>query len=153
MTLWSGDLCDSNLISEDSIVKAADKFLTPQTVVIGHLNHPPVTHVYGHFVDLIRDRKLRSVTLKVHPPRHGRQDRRGVIDCKLSTRLEEALESLASRVRPLILNSEPIYNRKSSTLLRSWSELTSSTRRSTWPGGTATGVRSSTPTSTFRRIG
>lgn len=78
MTLWSGDLGDSNPISEDSIVKAADKFFTPQTVVIGHLNHPPVTHVYGHVVDLIRDRKLQSVTLKVHPPRHGRQDRRGV---------------------------------------------------------------------------
>ena len=63
MTLWSGDLGDSNLVSEQSIVGAADKFFTPQTVVIGHLNHPPVTHVYGHFVDLIRDRKLRSVTL------------------------------------------------------------------------------------------
>jgi peptidoglycan/xylan/chitin deacetylase (PgdA/CDA1 family) len=63
MALWSGDLGDSNLISEDAIVKAADRFFTPQTVVIGHMNHPPVTHVYGHFVDLIRDRKLRSVTL------------------------------------------------------------------------------------------
>src|SRR6185312_13313365 len=61
--LWSGDLGDSNLVSQDSIVKAADRFFTPQTVLIGHLNHPPVTHVYGHFVDLIRDRKLRSVTL------------------------------------------------------------------------------------------
>jgi peptidoglycan/xylan/chitin deacetylase (PgdA/CDA1 family) len=63
MALWSGDLGDSNLISEDAIVKAADRFFTPQTVIIGHLNHPPVTHVYGHFVDLIRDRKLRSVNL------------------------------------------------------------------------------------------
>ncbi|HZQ34200.1 MAG TPA: polysaccharide deacetylase family protein [Mycobacterium sp.] len=63
MAMWSGDLGDSNLISESAIAKAADKFFTPQTVVIGHLNHPPVTHVYGHFVDLIRDRKLRSVTL------------------------------------------------------------------------------------------
>jgi peptidoglycan/xylan/chitin deacetylase (PgdA/CDA1 family) len=63
MALWSGDLGDSNLISEDAIVKAADRFFTPQTVVIGHMNHPPVTHVYGHFVDLIRDRQLRSVTL------------------------------------------------------------------------------------------
>lgn len=63
MALWSGDLGDSNLISEDAIVKAADRFFTAQTVVIGHMNHPPVTHVYGHFVDLIRDRKLRSVTL------------------------------------------------------------------------------------------
>jgi peptidoglycan-N-acetylglucosamine deacetylase len=63
MTLWSGDLGDSNLISEAAIVNAADKFFTPQTVDIGHLKHPPVTHVYGHFVDLIRGRKLRSVTL------------------------------------------------------------------------------------------
>jgi peptidoglycan/xylan/chitin deacetylase (PgdA/CDA1 family) len=63
MALWSGDLGDSNLISEDAIVRAADRFFTPQTGVIGHLNHPPVTHVYGHFVDLIRDRKLRSVNL------------------------------------------------------------------------------------------
>jgi peptidoglycan-N-acetylglucosamine deacetylase len=63
MTMWSGDLGDYNLISQDAIVNAADRFFTPQTVVIGHLNHPPVTHVYGHFVDLIQDRKLRSVTL------------------------------------------------------------------------------------------
>jgi peptidoglycan/xylan/chitin deacetylase (PgdA/CDA1 family) len=63
MTRWSGDLGDSKIVSEDSIVKAADKFFTPQTIVIGHLNHKPVTHVYGHFVDLIRDRRLRSVTL------------------------------------------------------------------------------------------
>jgi peptidoglycan/xylan/chitin deacetylase (PgdA/CDA1 family) len=63
MALWSGDLGDSNLVSEESIFKAADRFFTPQTVVIGHMNHAPVTHVYGHFVDLIRDRKLRSVTL------------------------------------------------------------------------------------------
>ncbi len=74
MTLWSGDLGDSKILTEDSIVKAADKFFTPQTIVIGHLNHKPVTHVYGHFVDLIRDRKLRSVTLNdvfMKPPSAG----------------------------------------------------------------------------------
>jgi hypothetical protein len=31
--------------------------------VIGHLNHPPITHVYGQLVDIIRSRKLRTVTL------------------------------------------------------------------------------------------
>jgi hypothetical protein len=49
----------------------ADRSFTPQTIVIGHLNHVPVTHVYGQLVDLIRDRKLRSVTLNdifVKPP-------------------------------------------------------------------------------------
>jgi len=31
--------------------------------VIGHLNHPPVTEVYDQLLDVIRSRKLRTVTL------------------------------------------------------------------------------------------
>ncbi len=31
--------------------------------MIGHLNHPPVTHVYAQLVDIIRARQLRTVTL------------------------------------------------------------------------------------------
>jgi hypothetical protein len=41
----------------------AQKYFTPKTIVIGHLNHLPVTHVYGQLVDLIRERRLRTVTL------------------------------------------------------------------------------------------
>lgn len=63
MTLWSGDLGDAKRVSEDYILKMADRYFTPQTIVIGHLNHAPVTRVYGQLVDMIRDRKLRSVTL------------------------------------------------------------------------------------------
>jgi peptidoglycan-N-acetylglucosamine deacetylase len=63
MTMWSGDLGDAKRVSEDYILKMADRYFTPQTIVIGHLNHAPVTHVYGQLVDMIRDRKLRSVTL------------------------------------------------------------------------------------------
>jgi peptidoglycan/xylan/chitin deacetylase (PgdA/CDA1 family) len=62
-TLWDGDLRDSALLSEDQIVKMADQSFTPQNLVIGHLNHPPVTHVYGQLVDIIRARRLRTVTL------------------------------------------------------------------------------------------
>lgn len=62
-TLWSGDLRDSALIPEDSIVRLAYQYFTPQTIVIGHLNHAPVTHVYGQLVDIIRARSLRTVTL------------------------------------------------------------------------------------------
>jgi hypothetical protein len=32
-------------------------------IVLGHLNHPPVTHVFGQLRDLIRARSLRTVTL------------------------------------------------------------------------------------------
>ena len=62
-TLWSGSLSDSTLITEDYIVKMADQYFTPQSIVIGHLNHLPVTHVYPRLVDIIRSRNLRTVTL------------------------------------------------------------------------------------------
>jgi peptidoglycan/xylan/chitin deacetylase (PgdA/CDA1 family) len=62
-TLWSGDLRDSALLSEDQIVKMADQAFTAQNIVIGHLNHLPITHVYGQLVDIIRARRLRTVTL------------------------------------------------------------------------------------------
>ncbi|HUO38870.1 MAG TPA: polysaccharide deacetylase family protein [Mycobacterium sp.] len=63
VALWSGSLADSTVVTEDFIVKMAQQYFTPQTIVLGHLNHLPVTHVYGHLVDLIRSRKLRTVTL------------------------------------------------------------------------------------------
>ena len=62
-TLWSGSLSDSTLITEDYIVKMAEQYFTPQSIVIGHLNHLPVTHVYPELVDIIRSRNLRTVTL------------------------------------------------------------------------------------------
>ena len=34
-----------------------------ESIVIGHLNHPPVTSVYHELVDIIHDRNLRTVTL------------------------------------------------------------------------------------------
>jgi len=36
---------------------------TPQAIVIGHLNHLPVTHVYDQLVEVILSRKLRTITL------------------------------------------------------------------------------------------
>ncbi|QLL10152.1 polysaccharide deacetylase family protein [Mycobacterium vicinigordonae] len=62
-TLWSGDLRDSAPRSEADIVRMAYQSFTAQNIVIGHLNHPPVTHVYGQLVDIIRSRGLRTVTL------------------------------------------------------------------------------------------
>jgi peptidoglycan-N-acetylglucosamine deacetylase len=62
-TLWSGSLSDSTLITEDCIIKMANQYFTPQTIVIGHLNHLPVTRVHGQLVDIIRSGNLRTVTL------------------------------------------------------------------------------------------
>jgi peptidoglycan-N-acetylglucosamine deacetylase len=61
--LWSGSLSDSTLITEEYIVKMANQYFTPQSIVIGHLNHLPVTHVYPQLVEIIRARNLRTVTL------------------------------------------------------------------------------------------
>ncbi len=60
--LWSGSLSDSTLITEEYIVKMADQYFIPQAIVIGHLNHLPVTHVYPQLVEIIRARDLRTVT-------------------------------------------------------------------------------------------
>lgn len=62
-TLWSGSLEDQVVIPAEQIVRMAEKYFTAGTIVIGHLNHEPVTHVYERFVDLIRERRLRTVTL------------------------------------------------------------------------------------------
>ena len=62
-TMWNGSLADSKEVTEDFIKEMAGKYFQPQSIVIGHLNHMPVTHVYGTLVDLIKSRNLRSVTL------------------------------------------------------------------------------------------
>jgi peptidoglycan-N-acetylglucosamine deacetylase len=62
ITLWSGSLSDSTVITEDYLVQMAQRAFTRQAIVIGHLNHLPVTHVYGQLRDLIRARDLRTVT-------------------------------------------------------------------------------------------
>lgn len=61
--LWSGSLSDSTVITEDYIVQMAKQHFVGQAIVLGHLNHLPVTHVFGRLRDLIRDRSLRTVTL------------------------------------------------------------------------------------------
>ncbi len=63
ITMWSGTLADSTVVKEDFIVKMANQYFAPQTIVLGHLNHLPVTHVYDQLVDVIRSRNLRTVTL------------------------------------------------------------------------------------------
>ena len=61
--LWFGSLSDSGLITERYLVQCARQYFHPQTVIIGHANHPPVTHVYPTLVEIIRERRLNMVTL------------------------------------------------------------------------------------------
>ncbi|PKZ66131.1 polysaccharide deacetylase [Gordonia terrae] len=62
-TLWYGSLSDSGLITEKYLIRCARKYFRPQSIVIGHANHDPVTNVYPELVEIIRNRRLRMVTL------------------------------------------------------------------------------------------
>ncbi|MET4165703.1 putative acyl esterase [Gordonia terrae] len=62
-TLWYGSLSDSGLITEKYLIRCARKYFRPQSIVIGHANHDPVTKVYPELVEIIRNRRLRMVTL------------------------------------------------------------------------------------------
>jgi peptidoglycan-N-acetylglucosamine deacetylase len=62
-TMWAGSLGDEIVRPEGEIVKMANKYFNPQAIVIGHLNHLPVTHVYDQLLEVIRARNLHTVTL------------------------------------------------------------------------------------------
>jgi peptidoglycan/xylan/chitin deacetylase (PgdA/CDA1 family) len=63
VAMWNGTLEDSRVLSAGELLAAAQKWFTPQTIVVGHANHPTVTTVYGELLELIEERKLRTVTL------------------------------------------------------------------------------------------
>ena len=62
-TMWDGNIGDDAILTPRDIVANAKKYYTAQNIVIGHLNHPPVTGVYHQLLDIISDRNLRTVTL------------------------------------------------------------------------------------------
>jgi peptidoglycan/xylan/chitin deacetylase (PgdA/CDA1 family) len=62
-TLWDGTLGDDAILTKSDIVGNAEKYCVSQNIVIGHLNHPPVTTVYHELIDLIHARNLRTVTI------------------------------------------------------------------------------------------
>jgi len=61
--LWEGSLGDSSIITEDFLLGLARQWLQPQHIVIGHANHPAITHTYPQLLDIITQRGLRTVTL------------------------------------------------------------------------------------------
>ncbi len=63
IALWEGSLGDSSIITEDFLLSLARQWLQPQHIVIGHANHPAITHTYPQLLDIITQRGLRTVTL------------------------------------------------------------------------------------------
>lgn len=62
-TMWHGTFGDSGLITQAVLLDLAKKWIQPQAIVIAHANHPTVTHLFGPIADMIRSRKLQTVTL------------------------------------------------------------------------------------------
>ncbi|WP_405134245.1 polysaccharide deacetylase family protein [Nocardia sp. NBC_01388] len=69
--LWYGSLSDSGVITDQYLIQCARQYFNAQAIVIGHANHPAVTHCYDQMVDIIRERNLAMVTLDdvLAPPR------------------------------------------------------------------------------------
>jgi peptidoglycan/xylan/chitin deacetylase (PgdA/CDA1 family) len=63
ITLWSGAVGDSRVITEGELIAAATQSFQPQQIVLAHANRPPITHCYAQLVDLIGSRGLQTVTL------------------------------------------------------------------------------------------
>jgi peptidoglycan/xylan/chitin deacetylase (PgdA/CDA1 family) len=63
IALWEGSLSDSSVITEDFLLGQARLWFQPQHIIIGHANHPAVTHTYPQLLDIIGERGLRTVTL------------------------------------------------------------------------------------------
>ena len=54
---------DSDLLTPAQVLANAKQWLIAHHVVIGHANYPTVTHVFNELADLIRSRRLVTVTL------------------------------------------------------------------------------------------
>ncbi|HSP38956.1 MAG TPA: polysaccharide deacetylase family protein [Frankiaceae bacterium] len=61
--MWSGDLGDAYPIRAGTLLRNARRTINAGAIVLGHANHPTVTHLYEQLVSLIRERNLTPSTL------------------------------------------------------------------------------------------
>jgi peptidoglycan/xylan/chitin deacetylase (PgdA/CDA1 family) len=63
IAMWNGTLEDFRVLPAEELLAAARRWFVPQTIVVGHANHPAVTTVYGDLLGLVAERGLQTVTL------------------------------------------------------------------------------------------
>jgi peptidoglycan/xylan/chitin deacetylase (PgdA/CDA1 family) len=61
--LWNGSFGDSTLLTPQQLLGLARRDLRPGTILLGHANHPTVTHLFDEIMAIIEDRGLQPVTL------------------------------------------------------------------------------------------
>ena len=61
--MWNGSFGDAAVLTQKVLLEQASKWLRPRTIMLGHANHPAVTHVYPEILALIQSRGLTPQTL------------------------------------------------------------------------------------------
>ncbi len=61
--LWNGSFGDSSLLSPQTLMKLADQYLQPGTIMIGHANYPTILGLFDQIRQILAERDLRPVTL------------------------------------------------------------------------------------------
>ena len=60
---WSGSYNDSGPVTPEYLMDQARTILKPGAIVLGHANEPTVLGVFDQILELLRERRLESVTL------------------------------------------------------------------------------------------
>jgi peptidoglycan-N-acetylglucosamine deacetylase len=61
--MWNGSYGDSTLLRPWVLLMLAKRYLHPGVVMLGHANHPTVTHLFPRIAEIIASRDLHPVTL------------------------------------------------------------------------------------------
>jgi peptidoglycan-N-acetylglucosamine deacetylase len=61
--MWDGSYGDSTLLRPRTLLALAREYLHPGVIMLGHANHPTVTHLFPQIAEIIAARGLHPVTL------------------------------------------------------------------------------------------
>jgi peptidoglycan-N-acetylglucosamine deacetylase len=61
--MWNGSYGDSALLRPRTLLNLAREYLHPGVIMLGHANHPTVTHLFPRIAEIIASRDLHPVTL------------------------------------------------------------------------------------------
>jgi len=63
IAMWNGTLDDGRVVVGADLVAAAQKWFSPQAIIVGHANQSAITTVYDELLALIDQRRLVTATL------------------------------------------------------------------------------------------
>lgn len=63
IVMWNGSFGDAAVLTQKVLMGEARKWLRPGAIMLGHANHPTITHLYPELLALIASRELTPVTL------------------------------------------------------------------------------------------